>query len=242
MNIAVGDSVELFAYDGRRLPNAKVVNMERAGKINAEEKAFLVQQSLHERFRTGWNANAWKVTLDRAVELPRGSLIASADRMGNGFVVQGCDFGFNRSRGIIIKASEGKVINNKLTENWMPAILVAAECWWLESGNADNVEIRGNIISGCHEQAILVCAHSGSGLINGKPALAGAHRHIVIADNSMTNCPFPNIEVTSLQGGKIENNVFCLPPGAKLAHKSPNSETITTVNCVGVTQNNNAIK
>ena len=241
MNIAIGDAVELFAYDGQRLPNAKVVAMEQTGKINTGEKAFLVQQSLHERFRTGWNANAWKVTLERAVELPRGSLIASAERMGNGFLVQGCDFGFNRSRGIIIKASNGKVIDNKLTENWMPAILVSAECWWLESGNANNIEIRGNVISGCRERAILVCAHSGSGLITGKPAPAGAHSQIVIADNSIAGCPLPNIEVTSLQGGKIENNILWLSHATKLQYSSK-VDAITTVNCVGVTQSNNAIK
>ncbi len=83
------------------------------------------RRRMDEALRTRWNADAWRVTLDRAVGLPRGSLIASLRRMGNGFLVQGCDFGYNRSRGILIKASDGKVTGNKLRENWGRGIIIS---------------------------------------------------------------------------------------------------------------------
>lgn len=241
MNIAVGDVVEVFSYDGSRLPNANAVKIERDGTINDEEKAFVLKQRLHEPLRTGWKADAWKVTLDRAVELPRGSLIASASRMGNGFLVQGCDFGYNRSRGIIIKASDGKVIDNKLTENWMPAILVSPECWWLESGCSNNVEIRGNTVVGCRQQAISVRAQSGGGLITGAPAYAGAHSNIAIVDNTIIDCPSPNIEVTSTKGLAIKNNVFHPVGGLKPEQGPTRWEPVSTVNCSEITQENNSV-
>jgi hypothetical protein len=241
MNVAAGDPVELFAYDGRRLPDAKAVKVERSGKVNDAEKAFVQKQRMDEGLRTRWNADAYAVTLDRAVELPMGSLIASARRMGNGFLVQGCDFGFNRSRGILIKASDGKVLNNKVTESWMMAVLVSPEYWWLESGSSNNVEIRGNVITGCRGRPIYVHAQGGEGLISGKAAPAGAHNNITIAGNTMTDCLLPGIEVTSTLGLKVEGNVFKSPRG-KPGQDPAKLETVKTVSCDKVVQENNVVK
>jgi hypothetical protein len=237
MNIAVGDPVELFAYDGRRLPDAKAVAVDRSGRITDAEREFLRKQRMDERLRTRECNDAWRVTLDRAVDLPMGSLIASARRMGNGFLVQGCDFGYNRSRGILIKASEGKVLNNRITESWMMAVLVSPEYWWLESGSSNNVEIRDNVITGCRGRPIYVHAKGGEGLISGKSAPAGAHNNITIAGNTMTDCPMPAIEVTSTVGLKIENNTVVSPRGAR-----PQDAMVKTVNCEKVTQQNNVVK
>jgi hypothetical protein len=237
MNIAVGDPVELFAYDGRRLPDAKVVTVERSGRISDAEREFIRKQRMDEGLRTRGCSDAWRVTLDRAVELPMGSLIASARRMGNGFLVQGCDFGYNRSRGILIKASDGKVLNNRITESWMMAVLVSPEYWWLESGSSNNVEIRGNVITGCRGRPIYVHAQGGEGLISGKVAPAGAHNNITVAGNTMTDCPMPAIEVTSTDGLKIENNTVVSPRSTR-----PQDAVVKTVNCEKVTQQNNVVK
>jgi parallel beta-helix repeat protein len=181
------------------------------------------------------------VTLDRAVELPMGSLIASARRMGNGFLVQGCDFGFNRSRGILIKASDGKVINNKITESWMMAVLVSPEYWWLESGSSNNVEIRGNVITGCRGRPIFVHAQGGEGLITGKAAPAGAHNNITIVGNTMTDCPVPGIEVTSTEGLKIADNVI-QSPRAGNGPDASKREPVRTANCAKAAIENNVVK
>jgi hypothetical protein len=242
MNISVDDPVELFSYDGRRLPDAKAVKIERDGKITGAEKAFLLKQRMDEGIRTRWNADAYKVTLDRAVDLALGSLVASTRRMGNGFLVQGCDFGFNRSRGILIKASDGKVIGNKLTENWGPAILVSPEYWWLESGSSNNVEIRDNTITACRARPIFVHAQGGQALLSGKPAPSGAHNNIAILNNTISDCPLPNIEVTSTEGLRIEGNTFRAPKGVKSDQDSARIETVRTVNCTQVTLKDNALK
>ena len=236
MNIAVGDPVELFAYDGRRLPDAKALKIEPDGKITEAEKAFLLKQRMDEGLRTRWVTDAYKLTLDRAVDLPMGSVVSSARRMGNGFLVQGCDFGFNRSRGIIIKASDGKVIGNKLTGNVMAAILVSPEYWWLESGSSNNVEVRGNTISGCKATPIVIEAVGGAGLFTGQMAPAGAHHDITVVGNTISDCPVPSIRVTSTDGLTLDRNTFSLPPGV------PQADAIRLENCAHVTVNGVAVR
>ena len=212
MNVAVGDPVELLAYDGSRRPDARVVAIEPDGSIDDDERAFLVAQRMNEGLRTRWRPKAFKVTLDRDEDLPRGSLLASARRMGNGFLVQGCDFGFNRSRGILIKASGGRVVGNTLTENWGEAIKVAPEYWWLESGSSNDVAILDNVIRGCRATGIEVTAHGGQG----KLAPAGAHNRIVVSGNRLADGPLPNISVSSTDDLRIEANTIVGPrPGRR---------------------------
>jgi hypothetical protein len=237
MNIAPGDPVELFAYDGRRLPDAKALQVSPDGRIRDEERVFIRKQRMDEGLRTRGCSDAFRVTLDRAADLARGSLIASARRMGNGFLVQGCDFGFNRSRGILIKASGGQVLDNRITESGMMAILVSPEYWWLESGSSSDLEIRGNTITGCRGRPIYVHAQGGEGLLTGKPAPAGAHTSISILGNTIVDSPAPGIEVTSTDGLRVEKNVFRSPKGG-----SPGAEPVKTVNCTRVTLADNAVR
>jgi hypothetical protein len=207
MNIAPGEPVELLTYEGSRLPDAKAVKIAPDGRVNDEERRFLSRQSMDDGLKSnrgGALTKAYRITLDRAVELPMGSLICSMRRTGNGFAVKGCDFGYNRSRGILIKASRGEVSRNQLTDNWGEAIKVAPEYWWLESGSSNDLVIRGNVIRGCRDIAIAVYAFGGSRKI----APAGAHSNITIAGNRVSQCPLPNILVTSTRRLKLADNVL----------------------------------
>ncbi|MFC1717823.1 right-handed parallel beta-helix repeat-containing protein, partial [Candidatus Poribacteria bacterium] len=206
MNIEVGDPVELLTYQGERLPDAEIVKITPDGEINDAERDFLSHQKMNDNLKTnnrGALTRAFKITLDRAVELSMGSIICSMRRTGNGFTVKNCDFGYNRSRGILIKASDGEVSGNTLTENWGEAIKVAPEYWWLESGSSNNVEIRDNIIRDCRSLPIAVYAFGGPRDI----VPVGAHNNITITGNTISDCLLPNILVTSTKGLKIENNV-----------------------------------
>jgi hypothetical protein len=206
-NISVGDTVELVSYTGERLPDAKVLALEADGKVSPKEQSFLQAQHMNPGTRESLSradTEAWTLTLDRAVDLPLGSVVASARHTGNGFLVKDCDFGFNRSRGILIKGSSGQVIGNRLTGSWMAAVLVTPEWWWLESGSSSDVTIAGNLIAGCREPAIDVTARGGSGAL----APSGAHRNIVIRDNTILDSPLPNIHVTSTDQLVIEGNRF----------------------------------
>ena len=238
-----GEPVELFSYEGRRLPDAAVTKIEPEGKINASEREFLRRQKMDYGLRTRWTPSAYQVTLDRAVDLPTGSLICSTRRVGNGFLVQDCDFSFNRSRGILIKASDGKVVGNTLTENWMHAIPVAPEYWWLEAGSSSGVSVCGNVIKNCRAIAITVQACGGSGDI----APAGAHRDIAITQNTVIDSPMPNLELTSTINGLIQHNSFThfapvRSDRAETEHEPSLEDAIKTTNCKDVTLRDNSMK
>ena len=203
--IEPGDPVEFLPFSGERPPDAVAKAIEPDGPITEAELAFLKKLSLNphnkERYLNG-QAKFYKLTLDRPTALPMGSMVCSANRVGNGFQVSGCDFGFNRSRGILIKASHGQVTDNKLTHCWMAAVLVSPEYWWSESASSCAVTVSDNTIVGCRLPAIEVMAPGG----NGKPLPSGTHRDIAILDNTLRDCPWPNIRVTSTSGLVIKGN------------------------------------
>ncbi len=202
-----GETVELLTYEGARLPDSRVVSIEPDGVINDKEKAFRAKQKMNEEIRTRPDVKAYRVTLDRAVDLSMGSLICSTERVGNGFEVRGCDFGFNRSRGILIKASNGRVVGNTVAGSWMEAIKVSPEYWWLEAGSSNNVEISGNTIRDCRSIGIAVYANGGAGQV----APSGAHHEVSIVENTISRSPLPNIAVTSTEGLRIERNTSVAP-------------------------------
>jgi hypothetical protein len=207
MNIQPGDPVELVLYTGRRLPDARVVGVQAAGEIGNEERLFLSRQNMDAGLKSGRSLErAYDITLDREAVMPIGSVICAANRVGNGFSVKGCDFGFNRSRGILIKASHGEVSGNHIEGSKMSAILVTPEYWWLEAGSSSDVTITGNTIRGCEGVAICVDATGGNGSI----APAGAHQNITITGNTVDDCPTPGILVTSTTGLLLENNILKL--------------------------------
>jgi hypothetical protein len=205
MNLEPGDPLELALYSGERLPDAKVVSVEPAGSIREDERAFLARQNMDAGLKSGRGlGQAFAVTLDREARISRGGIVCAANRVGSGFTVKGCDFGFNRSRGILVKASRGEVANNRLEGCWMSAILVSPEYWWLEAGCSSDLKIAGNRILKSQGIPIRIEATGG----NGDIAPAGAHRNITIADNVVTGCPRPGILVTSTAGLRIENNTL----------------------------------
>lgn len=203
MNIRIGDPLEVVTYQGLRLPDARAVSVRRIGDIRDDELAFLAKQRMHQPFREGSLRTIYEVVIDRAVELPRGSIIAAANRIGNGFAVIGCDFGFNRSRGILIKASNGRVADNRLRGCWGEAIKVAPEFWWLEAGSSNGVRIVGNRIDDCLGDGIAVYAEAGAGGF----APAGAHNEIVIEGNTISNTLGKDIRVTSTRRLVLRNNL-----------------------------------
>jgi hypothetical protein len=204
LNIEPGDPLELVTYEGVRLPETAAVSIRKTGSIAADELDFLSKQRMNDFFTGGGSREIYEVVLGRSVDLPRGSLIGSANRIGNGFKVVGCDFGYNRSRGILIKAGRGVVSGNRLTECREEAIKVSPEYWWLEAGSSDEVGITDNIIDRCRGMGIAVYAHAGNGAI----APAGAHKKIQIRGNQLGDIRGRDIWVTSSEELVLEDNQF----------------------------------
>ena len=208
LKIKVGDPVEFLPYSGARPPDAVVMEMQPDPTPLTEEEKNLIQKlSLNENIRTGLltgKAKFYTLTLDREIALPPGSAVCCPLRIGSGFVVKDCNFGHNRSRGILIKASKGEVSGNRITNSRMAAVLVSPEFWWMEAGISSDVVIKDNIIEGCLQTPIQIHAKGG----NGQPLPAGAMRNISILNNRFEDCAWPLIHVTSTSGLIVTDNEY----------------------------------
>jgi hypothetical protein len=210
LTIVAGDPVEFLPFVGQRPPDAVALKVATDGPLTDAEKKFFTKLTFNgdqKKHLLSPAAQGFTVTLDRETTLPMGSLICSGNRSGNGFVVKGCDFGYNRSRGILIKAGRGQVVGNKIRHTWGPAIAVAPEYWWTEAASSSDVVIADNAIDSCRFLPIGVDARGG----DGSPLPAGAHRNIAITGNTITASSWPNISVTSTAGLVIQGNHLVLP-------------------------------
>ena len=200
------DPLELMTYSGVRLPDGVLIGEpEPDGKSSPEIAAFFSKQHMHESLRKGFSnpeIAVWKITVREPVNLPIGSVICSKNRIGNGFLVKDSTFGPNRSRGILIKGSNGGVIGNTCRGNWGNSILVAPEWWWQEAGSSDNLRITDNKISDCRDTSICIQAGAGSG--GSSPA--GAHNQIMLLNNTIQTDRLPALRVTSLEDGAVKGN------------------------------------
>jgi hypothetical protein len=195
-NLSAGDMVELVKYSGERIENAKIVSFdpESTDILDQAEKDFLSQQTFSGRVKlTNFATKVYTVTLDRPIDVPMGSLIASTNRLGNGFRVQDCIIGPNRARGMLLKASDGVITGNIVRDTWLSGIMLAPEYSWLEAGSGNNILIANNTIARARDVAISVFARGGDKAI----APAGAHTGITIEDNRILNSSMPAIAVTS---------------------------------------------
>ncbi|MEI7677117.1 MAG: hypothetical protein WCJ03_10080, partial [Bacteroidales bacterium] len=78
-----------------------------------------------------------------------GDVFYSNNRIGRGFKVLSNKVGHNRSRGILIKSSDGIISENTVEASAMGAIVVSPEFYWMEAGCSNNVEISYNKIISC---------------------------------------------------------------------------------------------
>lgn len=206
-HVQPGDRVELVTPDGRRLPDAKAVSFKRVGDVSEADKAFFNSLELNAKVKAALRT-VYSIELDREVDLPRGSVLASTRHKGNGFVVKDCTFGNNRSRGILIKAGEGEVSGNTLINTHSEAIKLSPEYHWLESGFSRNVVIRDNRITNSHLPAIRI---TGVGSFTG-------HENIQVLNNEIQTGVFPAIQMESVRDGSISNNTILGMDGGPVAN------------------------
>jgi len=170
-----------------------------------------------------------KLIVGKELTFGFGAVIADINKMGNGFLVKNCNFSYNRSRGILIKASNGNVIGNTLQENWMSSVLISPEAWWLESGSSDNVEVSNNIILDNKQNKAINITGEG---FDGEIAPAGLHKNINITNNQFVNCLFPVIYIASTKDGNITGNKITKPAISNLSVQ--NSTHTMLINCENI--------
>lgn len=208
MDLTLTSIVDGITSSGTRIPRQKVLGINEVGYLTTDEKDRIKKCYLHENIKKQLletTVKVYEVTLNTKVSVDFGTIISDANRQGNGFEVQNCNFSNNRSRGILIKASNGVVEGNTLTGNWLQSILVSPEAFWLESGCSDNVEIRNNtIVDNQSKECILIDATC----MNKKTPPVGIHENITITGNKIENCLSPAIKCVSVKGLILENNTY----------------------------------
>ncbi|WP_272961341.1 T9SS type A sorting domain-containing protein [Barnesiella viscericola] len=142
-----------------------------------------------------------------------GDVVYSNGRIGRGFKVLRDTVGGNRSRGILLKSSEGIVDGCVVRNTAMSGIALAPEFYWMEAGCPSNVIIRNNTIENCmyhadmgsSQFAALVCVSQAP---NGQFAPAGSLNDISIYNNTITGCPYPAVGLTSIDGVYFADNTI----------------------------------
>ena len=140
LQLDVGDSCQVLTPGGQTPPNVRILAVHPGSSVTAEESRYLVSIGLWPGIAQDMR-RSYVLKLDRAADFPRGTLLASEGRMGNGFLIRDCRFGSTRARGLLLKASEGRVENCRV----MKPVCLTTEYEWLSSGIARNVIFRGNV-------------------------------------------------------------------------------------------------
>ncbi len=170
------------------------------------------------------------VTLDSTLKVPVGAYVTNPNRCGSGYKIIDCQLGDTRSRGIIVKGSDGVIIGNVIRGCGMAGISIGPEVapgqWW-EGGYCRNVIIEDNTLSDNgkdgYNRAIL--AH---GSVYSPPnAGAMGNSNIVIRHNTFVSNYGGDIWMIWTNGGDISDNVMTGPPSlAATGHRRPPSITI----------------
>lgn len=223
-----GESIQIMTYDGQCPPDATVLSVEPLGERTDEDKVYAESLELWPGIPNGLR-HVFRMTIDREVSLPRGSLVIGNSRCGSGFLVKDCDFGHTRARGILTKGSHGAIENNTITDCSSLGMWIAPNYLWLEGGCSSDLKITGNRLIGNRGGGIAI-----SGIPGTKVALpADSHRDIVISGNTITG-PGAAIQVTGCTNLEISDNI--LETGAKKPE-----DAIILKNVAEVTQENNTV-
>lgn len=169
----------------------------------------------------------YRITLDRSMNVPSGSWIASAERSGNGFIFRNNTVRNLRPRGALIKASNGVVEGNYFYNIGTAGVQIRPEFDWLEAGYSHNVVVRGNTFDKCGGPATASVMVSGQRALdqtdiviedntfihNNGPELSLAEcKNVVVRDNRFgidrPNADFPIVMMRTGDGIRFENNTF----------------------------------
>lgn len=205
----VGDTLQHVLYAGTKSSKMKIQTIQSFTPTSADTHAVL---SLYKEllFKTSYTRGT-RIQVDSLPAIAIGDIVYNENHTGKGFLIRNNKVGYNRSRGILIKSSNGVVDNNEINGTAMNGILVAPEVTWMGGGYASNVEIKNNRLFECMYDktnqgmppgALSVWYVNGLGAV---PA-AGAFAQINVHHNTIQKCPYPAIVYVSVLGLQQSNN------------------------------------
>ena len=134
-----GDPLRLF--DARGEPAGEAVV-----KAVAEAKGYEPAAPIRHAHFKG-HAHRWfRLELDRALAAGPEFLAGDPAANGSGYVLRDNDIRNHRARGMLLKADDGLVENNRIDGSTIAGIVLAPELWWNEACYSRNVTLRGNAV------------------------------------------------------------------------------------------------
>jgi cephalosporin-C deacetylase-like acetyl esterase len=201
-SVAEGDPLQIFAYDGRVLPDVSAASVAPAEGRTAEELEYLKAQGFWPGLAETCS-RALTLVLDRDMDVSVGYLVANRRHTGDGFRVKGCHFGRNRARGLILQASDGVVEDNFIDHPFDLGMKISMSHLWLEGTCGSNVRVARNRIEK---------DGTGTGIyVGGTPGKKGgtvpadSHRNLVFEDNEILDVQ-TGIRVTGCTGLSLKGN------------------------------------
>ena len=219
---AVGDNIQHVFYSGVKNEIVRIESIEKFTPTLEE------QQLIQEKYPTLLSKDSYtKGVVLQLKSVPAniaiGDIVFNNNSIGDGFIIRNNKIGSNRSRGILIKGSNGVVEGNKISNCAMNGILVAPEIHWMGGGFADNVEIKNNTIKGCMFEKTNTGMPPGAlSVFYANGALdvseAGSFTNISVHDNTIEDCPYPAVVFTSVKGLSYERNTIIPTPDTAREH------------------------
>jgi hypothetical protein len=155
------------------------------------------------------------IQLDEWIEgVNVGDMIYPEGRTGNGFEFVNNNIGHNRSRGILVKASNGKIHGNTISGCSMGGIVVAPEYFWGEGGVSHDVEIYNNLVENCAFDASMLTSGQCAGIAVVHEAPKGgltqgtSFKNIRVYNNTVRGCPMPCVILNSIDTGYYYGNTI----------------------------------
>ncbi len=226
-DIKAGDTVAVYTAKGQLLCQSvaqddaiyfDTVKSTYNGKSVKRYKVTVLEKDLNPEWETilsDYTQDANGYLTDDAQSSAQKILVDNMSRSCNGFLFDNVMVRNTRSRGFLIKASNGTIKNCTIRDNAKLAIAVIYEIYWGESGFSENVTIKNNLIdhvgyalhnNGQYLHYPINISGLGGGTVDQDHLL---YQNIRITGNKFVN-PVNDywIYVQAAKGVVIENNDF----------------------------------
>ena len=209
--IRAGDLLRFASADGDTFYERTVVSIDRyeIGNIDFNgiaNESFTGLTQLRDDFQDGF-----QLTLSEPVPSDVGDRITNLSRTGSGFEIRDSNISNTRSRGLVLKASDGLVFNNTITTAGIAGILVSPEAtFFAEAGFSESLLIARNSISDVGFTASSASQNKIGGIVITADAddETRGHRDIRISNNELFQVSGPNLAITNAIGVEVIGNQF----------------------------------
>lgn len=144
--------------------------------------------------------------------LDANSFVMNVNQSGTNYRILNSRFGFNRARGLMLQGFSGVAEYNMINRTGMAGIALFPNMHWGESGVAENVAIRENILdrTGLFKLMENVAAIKVTGMSPGSPLVEFAYQNITIVNNTFVSIPdgVSILDWGNVYGLFVQKNVF----------------------------------